>query len=247
MYSKLVLMVVGLLVLGCSSDDSNEAKPTDGTLAAFQGSVCKKESVGALTAEEAYAGLQCIRWKAGAEGTLHVDLVNFEGACGAQWKGEASKTEAGLELRATNPGCLLAACGWCIYDWTFDVQVDTGADVPLSIVTDPCPGEQTPETDTLTLPLASLPAGELCRYANYDALGWQAAAVSACGKAFMPCRSQNGMCQLEAGGTPCEAGLSCATGAGNDVCHATCTGDADCALPGVLTCQSGLCRPANSW
>lgn len=238
-----------LTLAACGSDDSSEPDASNGTLAAFHTSECKKENASALTATEAYAGLQCIRWQPGDGGTLQVELVNFDGACGAQWKGSASSSDAGLTLRATNPGCMLAACGSCIYDWTFDVKLEASVDLSVSVVTDPCPGEQTPETDSATLPLATTPAGELCRYADFGALGWQAASLGTCGVAYMPCRSGNGMCSLGSGQSPCDTGLECATGANaaDEICHAVCTDDTQCAPAGILTCQSGLCRPAKSW
>lgn len=242
-------LAFSLVLSACGSDDK-ESSSGGGELVSFKGSACKKEgTAGALTADEAYAGLQCIRWKSDNAGVVKIDLLNFEGACGAEWKGEAKTVDGGLELRSVNPGCLLAACGSCIYDWSFEVKASTEADLPLSIVTDPCPGEQTPTTVTATLPLSTLDEGELCRYADHGALGWQASSLGTCGKAYMPCKTTDGMCQGATGEAPCDTGLTCADGAkaGDQVCHAPCTGDAECAPAGIMSCQNGFCRPAKPW
>lgn len=248
-------MFLGSVVLGvtattgCGSESSGQPGPSGGALVGFTGSACKKERAAqALTAAEARAGLQCVRW-APSEGGLEITLLNFDGACGAEWEGRATTTGAGLELRAVNPGCLLAACGSCIYDWTFVVQPPAASALALTIVRDPCPGQQPPETDEVTLPLASAPSGELCRYAEAGALAWQAMALGTCGQPLMPCRTGGGMCDLGDAGAPCEAGLTCAPGASEAaaICHPTCSADADCALPGLLSCQAGLCRPVAPW
>lgn len=243
-------IAVTLLLGACGSDDDNSSSTPGNSLVSFQGSACKKESGGqALTANEAYAGLQCIRWKPIDASTLKIELLNFEGGCGAQWKGESHVTDSGLELRVVNPGCMLAACGSCMYDWSFDVHAAKDADLALSMVEDPCPGQQTPTTVTATLPLSTTPEGELCRYASHGGLGWQASSLGTCGQAYMPCRNPNDMCSQGSAADPCEAGLTCADGASSSeqVCHAPCTTDADCAPTGILTCQTGLCRPAKPW
>lgn len=246
--SALAVSLSFVAVSACGSDDAASASG-DGSLVAFKGSTCKKENAGALTAEDTYAGLQCVRWTTVDADTVKIELLNFEGGCGAQWKGEAKAVDAGLELRLVNPGCLLAACGSCMYDWSFDVRAKGAADLPLSIVTDPCPGEQTPDQDTATLPLGTTAEGELCRYANHGALGWQAMALSACGKAYMPCRIGGGMCEPNGSEPECDSGLTCADGASATakVCHANCTGDSDCAPTGTMKCDGGLCRPAKPW
>ncbi|MBE7485891.1 MAG: hypothetical protein HS104_38705 [Polyangiaceae bacterium] len=247
--SALTLTLSFCLVAACGSDDSSSSS-SGGSLVSFKGSACKKEgNSSALTAEEAYAGLQCVRWKSVDADTVKIDLLNFEGACGAEWKGQAKEVDGGLELRLANPGCLLAACGVCIYDWSFEVKAKGGADLPVNIVTDPCPGEQTPETLAATVPLGSAAEGELCRYADHGALGWQASSLGTCGKAYMPCRTGSDMCAGSGGEPECEAGLTCADGAsaGEKICHATCTGDGDCAPTGTMKCDGGLCRPAKPW
>jgi hypothetical protein len=243
------LLLVMAALSSCGTGDSGSSDSPSSALVAFQSSACKKEALSsqALTAQEAEAGLKCIRWQPLDGGTLRLELINFEGACGAHWTGRVEKSESGLELWAANPSCMIAACGWCIYDWAFDIEGVTGTDLSVSIITDPCPGEQTPDQVTATLPLSKSPAGELCRYAHHGALSWQASALGTCGQAYMPCRSADGMCALGTASTACEGGLVCgdAGEVGQQVCHAPCTGD--CGPTGSLSCQNGLCRPANPW
>ena len=76
--------------------------------------------------------------------------MNLEGACGAQWEGAALVNDDGsLTFRLDNPKCLVASCGWCIYDWSFEVSgvEATGAELPVSIIVDTCPGEQDPRSN----------------------------------------------------------------------------------------------------
>jgi hypothetical protein len=254
-----------LAALSCGRDEpAGSGGTTTGPLVSFEGSACKKEAAKAaaatagearqaLAANDVYAGLQCVRWSP-IDGGFRVLLLNFEGACGAEWSGRATQNGAALELRLVNPDCRIAACGWCIYDWSFDVKMTAAAGgTDVAIVVDPCPGQQTATSQSVHLPLASTPSGELCRYANPNALGWQAMSLGTCGAAYMPCREGTGMCPLGDGGSPCDDGLTCAKGATGDaaasgnVCHAACAASADCLPAGVMTCDAGLCRPAHGW
>ena len=250
MMASLALAALG----GCGSGRGDN-------LVTFSGSACKKENTTSSTQQallttlpsENFAGLKCIVWKRVEPDRLQVDLVNFEGACGAKWKGEALLDgTGGLALRVTNPGCLVASCGWCIYDWSFEVSGVSGqTDMPLSITRDTCPGQQPSETAQASVPLATQAQGVLCRPANWSALGWQAMATSTCGTAGMPCLGTM-VCPTGAStSTPqtCATGLTCADN-GNPselVCLRPCAADADCAASGILSCQAGLCRPANPW
>lgn len=249
--------------LACSHDETGAGggspTSTGPGLAAFQTSACKKESqtkagtpgeaAQALAAEDVYAGLKCVRW-ATIDGGFRVSLLNFEGACGAKWQGKVTEVGAALELQMVNPECQIAACGWCIYDFSFDVRMTAGASGnDFSLVMDPCPGQQTPTTQAVHLPLGAEASGELCRYANADALGWQAESLGTCGRAYMACRGQSasGMCPANDGGAPCDSGLTCADGASatGRVCHATCKVDGDCVPASAMKCDAGLCRPAH--
>ncbi len=247
------------LALACGNGDSIVTGPSlssGPSLSAFDGSPCKKESTvrsgsvqQALSADDVYAGLQCVRW-APVDGGFRVVLLNFEGACGAEWTGQVGANDGAVALRLVNPLCLVAACGWCIYDWTFDVRMGASpGGNAFDIVVDTCPGTQQPESESVVLPLDTQPTGELCRYANANALGWQAMALDTCGAAYMPCREEPGMCGTSAGAAPCDADLVCADGAdaAAHVCQSACAADSDCTPKGVMKCEASVCRPAHPW
>jgi hypothetical protein len=246
------------LALACNSE---EPEGTSGNLVSFVGSPCKKEaSLAALgTAEQALVtqvderalvGLKCIVWEATGTDGLKIDLVNFEGACGAQWRGSVSVDANGsLALRLDNPGCMVASCGWCIYDWSFEVRgVGSASALPVSIGIDTCPGQRAPETYQATVPISSSPAGLLCRWANYSALGMQAGMTSACGTLHMPCTGTS-MCSSTVTPRSCNGDLVCDTNGTADefVCLQPCAADAECPGAGAMSCQSGLCRTNQTW
>jgi hypothetical protein len=258
-------MVVCALLSGtavafaCGNEQASEG---NGNLVSFVGSPCKKEASAAAPVGstqqalvtsvdgQALVGLKCIAWEATGTDGLKVDLVNFEGACGAQWSGSSTVDANGsLALRLENPGCRVASCGWCIYDWSFEVRgVGSSSALPVSITIDTCPGQQAVETYQATLPVSSSPEGLLCRYANWDALGWQAMATNACGSLHMPCVGTS-MCSSTVTTLSCNAGLVCDTNGTADqfVCLAPCTVEADCPGAGTLSCESGLCRLKQTW
>ena len=247
----------------CDGDTSPAGSGAGGStsgpaLGAFHKSACKKESQTASAASPlsgaesaSYEGLQCVRWSP-IDGGFSVFLRNFDGACGAEWEGRVTALASATELRVVNPKCLLAKCGTCMYDFTFDVKMaaKAGGDA-FDLVLDPCPGQQDAKTVSVTLPLATEPSGELCRYASASALGWQAMSLGTCGKAYMPCREagMSGMCPPADGGASCDDGLTCAAGASADarVCHATCAKDVDCEPAGLMACDAGLCRPSKTF
>jgi hypothetical protein len=266
-------LVAALAVIDCGgTETSNPADPGQPTLAGFVGSGCKKEKatsqpvswtrdigatrqaldVSALAGET--AGLKCVAWETAASGTVSVGLINFEGACGAEWTGTATLDAQGLMLGLVNPACKIALCGWCIYDWTFDVNLPKQtAPLPVTIRIDTCPGGTQPvETKTLTLPIDTTPKGIFCNYANINALTWQAGALSTCGGLGMPCIGYAGMCQGSANPPAtmtCNAGLTCTTGAAatESICAKSCTAESDCGTSGAQACTGGVCRPKTAW
>jgi hypothetical protein len=261
------------LVICCSgTETSNPATPFGGppTLARFANSGCKKEAksatatpyasgigmatqaldIGALATET--AGLKCVAWETGASGTLSLGLINFEGACGAQWAGTATVDAQGLTLGLVNPDCRKALCGWCIYDWTFDVNIAKHVSpLAVTIQIDTCPGTDPVQTKTVSLPVDTTPKGIVCNYANWNALGWQAMALGTCGAVGMPCLGTAGLCSGSATptATTCNAGLTCTMGAAatDSICAKSCAAESDCGTSGAQTCTSGLCRPKTAW
>ncbi|GEM_PF-1540272 len=256
-----------LTVLACNGTETQNPEHTNGALVGFGNSGCKKETLdhasrrtqavttadaGVISYGEEVEGLKCFAWRSTGSDSVKISLVNFEGACGAEWKGHAALDASGaLTLGIINPQCQIANCGICIYDWSFEVRgIALGTNLPLAVSIDTCPGEQPIKTTNVELPLATQPDGILCRYADFSALGWQAMALGTCGDVGMPCTGTN-MCSNSDGSTAhgCESGLTCTDNGNADemICATSCTIDADCGVTGVKSCQQGLCRPKAAW
>ena len=226
---------------------------------AFASSACKKDLVAKSAMARIYSlmviddeagldGLRCVAWQRVGADELKIDLYNFDSACGAAWSGDAAVAADGmLELHIDNPGCMVAHCGKCLYDWSFDVQVALPANqtTPVAIAIDTCKGQQ--QTVQLSAALGAEDTGISCVFADYGALNWQASAAATCGKAGMPCAGSLlcGSGSLTSTGT-CDSGLTCDSSAAVNEprCLVPCTTTADCPRADAWSCQSGLCRPA---
>jgi hypothetical protein len=200
----------------------------------------------ALSYDAGYDGLQCIAWQRLGAGMFGFDLGNFHEGCGIEWKGNASVGRDGIvALDAIDAGCTKARCGWCIYDWTFEVRgVPEGKDARLRVrVADSdgasCEGSTDPYD--VTVPTKDDPQGILCRPAFRSAVSWQVMERGTSGQLHTPCGPTEP--------APCAAPLSCGPlGSADDLrCLQPCATDADCPLPGVLHCQEGTCRLARTW
>ena len=261
---KILLLLPLLLSVQCTGTETeNPAAP----LISFQGSQCKKTlSIGAkgvapapdggtpasdtgktVSFDGSYDGLQCIAWQKLAEGSFRFELGNFHGSCGiTDWKGSASVAQDGtVVLNAINSDCRAAACGWCLYDWAFDVRnVPEAEDAHLviSIVGDDgkkCDAAR--PSDDVMIPTNNAEQGILCRPVFRYAADTLGRTLETPGKLHMPC-------DLSVP-TPCTAALSCGPLASTDDlrCLTRCSADSDCTLPSLLTCQEGTCRLAQTW
>jgi hypothetical protein len=258
-----VVTICGLVAYSCSGTETqNPSNP----LKSFSDSGCKKEkkntgSGNGATAAQAIvsvdysaetAGLKCFAWEKVGSDRIKIDLYNFESVCGAKWRGEVEIGQDGaLQLSLVNPGCNIASCGTCIYDWSFEVEgVDTSNPVPVHVGIDTCPGERDIQSTTALLPVDLTPSGILCNYADWNGLGWQAMSLSQCGTVAMPC-SGTSMCQGYPATTDltCQGDLVCTDNGNADqmICAKPCNVDEDCGALGVLACADGLCRPKNNW
>ncbi len=259
-------LVSGSLLWGCNGTETQN--PASGKpLVAFGNSGCKKEvlastssklssfspvDAGPTAYEAEVEGLKCVAWEMSGTDRVKINLINFEEACGAQWEGTAKLDDSGqLQLGLVNPQCLIALCGWCIYDWSFDVAGVRGfSHLPVTITIDTCPGQQELKTSSVDLPLDTQQSGIKCRYANFFALGWQAMSLGTCGAVGMPCEGTSMCSSLDASATKtCQSDLVCTNNGDTtqEICAKPCANDADCGSAGVLSCQSGLCRPKNLW
>jgi hypothetical protein len=261
-YSSSLALVATLACNGTETQNPNSGT----TLVSFGNSGCKKETLpnayritnmpltdaGIINYGGEVEGLKCFAWQTTGADSVTISLINFEEACGAQWEGSARIASDGtLQLGLTNPKCTIAMCGWCIYDWSFEVKgVDLGQDLPVTLGIDTCPGEQDVKVTSVQLPLATQSSGIMCRYANFNAVGWQAMALGTCGALGMPCTGTN-MCQNTGGSTEqtCHGDLTCTDNgtASEMICAKPCTLDSDCGANGVQSCQAGVCRPKTAW
>lgn len=198
----------------------------------------------ALRSSESYDGFECLRWQRDGEHLLF-DAYNFEGGCHVNWRGDAERTGQGkLQLVLSNPSCILAGCGSCLYDASFDIDLattplDDSAKVPL--IQAPCEGDRS------TVGSWQLQAGDddgiSCKYAR--GLDWHASRLNDCGKMNMPCRG-NGLCGSRPGGPapePCDEGLTCTpVGDAGSMCLKNCASSDECPLSDVLECRDDVCQ-----
>lgn len=234
-----------LLAVGCGQ--ANER--ADATLG-YTTSGCKSKTGQALTVDgeqaTTYDGLKCVAWEVGADKTTF-RLYNFEGGCGAQYAGQAHLDASGqaVTLSLTNPSGAVAACGWCIYDYVFQVK-GAAAGVDLSVAVersnDAQPGKL--GTDNFVLPAQASPQGVVCQYGHRFALGDHARKTGTAGMRNMPCADED-----PALTPPCRTGLACTAvdpAGDHRVCLAACAADADCGDSQLYRCAGGGCRLAES-
>jgi hypothetical protein len=229
---------------------------TTNPLRAFGSGECKKghenefslTPANGLTTRDPYAGLDCLVYEV-KDDTLHVQVRNINDGCHVEHDGNVRVTgKDGLQLALTNAKCQAAACGSCLYDAEYEVDLASfaGTDaIKLSLVLDEAescrsPGSQAREYWKLDVPLRASSQGAVCKYARYFD------PPKGCGTLNMPCASSDGTCGIrEPGtGTTCEDGMICRAPDENaiPVCMQQCETDADCPSPDVLHCVAGVCR-----
>lgn len=258
--ARVGLLLTTFSACGSGSSDAQPSTETGLQSVQFASSACKKDTAAkqltahrygllAIDSELGLDGLRCVAWQRVGANEVKIDLYNFDGACGAAWAGDAAMTVHGtLELHIDNPACMVASCGKCLYDWSFDVHgpVPAKQSVPAAIAIDTCKGQQS--TRLMTATLGSEEKGIHCTLADYGAINWQAATAGTCGKLGMPCTGSLlcGTGSVTSTGT-CDAGLTCDSSAAvnEPVCLRPCTTNDDCPRADVWSCQSGLCRPTS--
>lgn len=232
---------------GSSASDAGVVDAAKGLLS-FTASTCKKKALSrpaaagdlAISREAlsidagALDGLKCLSWsRAGTDG-LRIDLVNFREVCETLGHGSIATHNGGIDLLVNVTGG--AYCGYCTYDWSFDLGGIGSADLPVSIRVS-APGDTPLETHQVTLPLSGEPQGAFCQYAPRP-----------CGAIGMPCNGTAGCGTTEAG-VSCNAGLTCdqSDAADRPLCLQPCTSDAECSPSDAVSCQAGFCRPVHPW
>lgn len=245
--SKLWVMGVPLALAGSCAGGTE----TDNPVIDFQSSGCKNQvsafalgpprvepTTGRLDSDAPdYDGLHCYAWRHDPQSaTLHVDVLNMHGGCQVDWSGEAKwRAEGGIDVQISNASCRTASCGWCLYDFSFELSGVEGSEpLPLALIEDDC--ESADIYSELVVPLDTEPSGMRCRPAFRHALGGGLA--PACdGNRHMSCGELN--CGSSAG--DCNEGLLCSEiEKGDSRCMKTCEQDTDCGLD-VLSCVEGTC------
>jgi hypothetical protein len=237
-------------VVACAGGTETDNPHKSGDLVAFDASACKTEaaetsgkSFEAVVATSEYDGLTCLEWETKSGGVVSFRVLNLNGGCSVTWSGDAVvRADGSLELLLTNTKCAVAACGWCLYDFQFDVRnVPPLSGLPVRIGTIGCPGETPTFDHELSLPADAGPSGILCRYTNVSAYDQLLVEHDRCGSQFGSCRDQDGFCKTD-GAPECREGLVCTPAADSERCLTPCTSDYDCSPGEVSACVDGICR-----
>jgi hypothetical protein len=230
-----------LSLLGCGGDGGEQGAATR-----FESSVCKTKSggQGLLAAAQQvtpHDGLRCVTWE-WRDGGIRFGLTNFEGSCGVQYAGQAFVSEGGraVELSLTNPGGAVAACGWCVFDFAFEVKdVAAGSDLAVTVQRSPNPDRSRGIGERFQLPAQSAARGVVCDYGHPFAMLQLAEATGKVGQRHWACSSS------APGDTPhCQPGTSCQLidqQGLQRLCLTDCTDDAGCG-DAMFACRFGTCR-----
>ncbi len=217
----------------CKSKEPTTEVQSAGRMLAIGAS--KLQSTVALNSR--YDGLNCFVWQRVDDDTLRIEVTNHADGCSEDeyWEPVAELNDDGrLDLRLENPSCTKAACGWCIYDLSFTVQVPSSVmELDVRLFDDSCSAEAGVRS-AAQLSLGSGTSGEVCSYANRYALSWGCAGAPG---RYAPCSAADN-CYEE--GTTCGAGLSCAA-LDEPRCAPPCSRDADCADYASTSCVEGHC------
>lgn len=225
---------------------------TDNPVIDFEASECKGGSALSLSPAvartqaalqmpaEQYANLFCYAWQVNDGGTVTIDVINYSGGCGVTWSLSEARVDGDrVELGIANASCVVAGCGSCRYDLSFEVAgVMLDAPAQVQVVEQGCNGAPDDASERVELPIDREPQGTLCSLLS-------GGFVPECGGLReRPCMpddvlDQPGTC---AAGL-CDEGFACAERAylDQDVCFTACADDGDCPLA-IESCQEGACR-----
>jgi hypothetical protein len=237
-----------LLVVSCS-DPVGES-----TTFAFSGSGCKSKMTGqALTsgpiASADYDGLECVAWEIGQDANQRAvfHLYNVEGGCGVDYAGRAIVEAGGkaVTLSLTNPKGAIAGCGWCVYDFTFQVQ-GPASNSDLTVAIERSNGSERGKegTTTFTLPAQSRPTGVICSHGNQFAMQDHARKTGRSGARNFPCDTT-----IVTSNGGCLDHLTCTavdTAGTQKLCLPTCSATADCGNADLYRCAAGVCDLATA-
>ncbi|HEX2880496.1 MAG TPA: hypothetical protein VHO25_13275 [Polyangiaceae bacterium] len=186
------------------------------------------------------ASFECVRWALDDDQILSVEVNSFRGGCQVEWVGQPSADTNSVTLDLENPLCASAACGNCLYDSHFQIQLDSNGDRTFSLVQQDCYAGGELSRVEWQLPLSTTPSGTICEFAD----GWGRRSVAytqnLVGKEFAPCVEET---------NTCEGDLACISTSGEEInsftsmCVPRCMVDADCPMTDVVQCDDGVCVP----
>ena len=187
-----------------------------------------------------YDGLTCLRaQRDGDVATLAV--YNFSSGCHRTFDAEPRDQDGKLAVVLTNPGCLVAGCGSCLYDADFSFELSAPGAAAIALIDQPCSGDEK-KLGSWQVPEREGEVTLRCSYA--PGLSWHAGRLGLFGAENMPCRMAQTCTTPECNPNPvpCDDGLSCSEIAeGDSRCLKQCTSDNDCAVPEAMRCTEGLC------
>ncbi len=236
-------LAAALALSGCNGSDNEDVARVSSLLA----SSCKGDAevtikLGTDPKPELFP-LECVSWQRQADGSVSIDLLNIHYACmmdsaASRWQGTMKEEGDGQILAIAQPSCGSAVCGWCLFDFSLNVE-QAGPMSSLAVSINGCPPDSTP-TVVGTVDL-SAESGTRCRYNFESALSAGSHRVS--GIARSPCRDPATTDLLA-----CDEDLQCVEDAAPDgasLCLPRCQADADCLS--METCEDGLCRLEPGW
>lgn len=242
---RVALCAFALTTITCAGDGTE----TDNPVIDFETTECKSHGNALLlestvartrTALEAdphaYDGLYCYAWDRSSD-EVTIDVVNYSAGCTIFWTlGESRVDGDRISLGIHDPYCGTAACGSCVYDFSFIVEgVDLDAPARVRLRETSCERPEILEPEVL-LAVDERETGIICRVQPTYAFEEQ------CGRPYLsPCRPDSSQGTCDDG---CGEGLTCAVAEsedGRDLCLTACEADDDCPLA-VESCQDGACR-----
>jgi hypothetical protein len=186
-----------------------------------------------------YEGLHCYAWQINDGGTITIDVINYGSGCGIEWSLADSVLDAEhVELGIRNAACIVAGCGSCTYDLSFEVKgVALDAPVEVQVREAGCDGADDHVLRAVELPIDREREGMLCRQTS-------GGFPPECGGPRRP--PCDNVVPYDGVGTcsdGCVEGLVCVERAldDRDLCFTPCEEDADCPLD-IESCQDGACR-----
>lgn len=225
-----------LFLAACSGTDTGNPPVID-----FRNSACHDQTYsrdkdailqslddGSLVPDPKYKGLTCFAFEQDAH-ALHLLVSNYKSGCESQlgWTPRLEeRADGGLDVILEDRNCVTAACGWCLYDLSFDLPLELAINREVHLLQRGCEGAHPELSAQLALGQQD---GVACDYTDANALAWRGRGGT----------SERMLCS-ETG--TCDSGLTCTT-IGADTrgrCLRNCDDDTECDT--LSQCTAGVCQ-----